>query len=113
MFALAMAVTLANCIPVGCRAVDSMSTQLRRETLDLPAAIRFPGVAQPVVQAALAPLPKLDRGRVDRISAPVRRRRNVLPETRLRIRKRLLERSAIWNHVTLPRRPRAKPAEQG
>src|SRR5688572_28225083 len=112
MFALAMAVTLANCIPVACRAIAAMSTQLRRQALDLPAVARLARVAQAIVQAALPALPKLDRRGKNGVAAPVRRRGDVFTKARLGVGKGLLECRAIRDHVALAGCPCTETAKQ-
>ena len=79
--------------------LNSQPHTLRRETLDFPRTVGETRVAQAVVQAAAAALPKFDRRRAHDVAPPVLRRGRILAEARLCLLEIFLQRRAIREHV--------------
>ncbi len=66
--------------------VSGLADALRGQSLDLPAAVLEPAVAQAVVDAVGTPLPELDDPRGEPVSAPVGRARRLAVTVLLRQR---------------------------
>src|SRR5437588_7390121 len=85
---------------------------LRPQPLDHPGSIFTQSISQTIVQAVLAALPKLDRGRLQSITAPMRWPRNVVAEFPTEFLEPFFKFCAAFKYLTLLRSPGANLASQ-
>src|SRR6185312_10235988 len=84
---------------------------LRRQPLDVPAAVVLACIAQAIVEAVRATLPELERFRRDAEAAPVRGERNfALAVLGFKLAQAVFEPRTIRDHLTLMRRGGAELA---
>src|SRR5438309_12113659 len=85
---------------------------LRPQPFDYPESILLQSISQTIVQAILAALPKLDRSRLQSITAPMRWPRNVVTELPTEFFEPLFKFCAAFKYLTLLRSPGANFASQ-
>src|SRR5437016_2919721 len=90
----------------------ALCPSLRPQPFDYPGSILLQSISQTIVQAVLTALPKLDRGRLQSITAPMRWPRNVVAELPTEFLESFFKFRAALKDRTLLRSPGANFASQ-